>query len=159
MEPPPNFFSRSIAYVIARICMFFRPICTITDGETDAAVEMIQAPSRMEKRIYQRFHASRTGQRTQKAPVETTLKSYSPASFVATTLLRAYQGRSTNIARISFIVKEEQSVSPEDTICEECAKAHYDKIPHQNVFFERAVNISLTILYNFKDSRSNNSVV
>jgi hypothetical protein len=42
IEPPPNCFSRVIAYVIAyviaHICMFFRLICTITDGKTDAAV-------------------------------------------------------------------------------------------------------------------------
>jgi hypothetical protein len=51
IEPPPNSFSRAIAYVIeyviARICMFGRHICTITDGETDAAVEMITAKSRV----------------------------------------------------------------------------------------------------------------
>jgi hypothetical protein len=70
IAPPPYCFSRLIAYVMARISMFFRPICTITDGKTDAAVEMIQAPSGMEKRIHLRFHASRTGHRTQKAPVE-----------------------------------------------------------------------------------------
>jgi hypothetical protein len=77
IEPPPNCFSCVIAYVMARICMFFRPICTTTDGKTDAALEMIQAPSRMEKQIHLRFHASRTGQRTQKAPVETTLYKFS----------------------------------------------------------------------------------
>jgi hypothetical protein len=37
----------AIKYVIARICMFGRQICTITDGETDATVEIIQAQSRI----------------------------------------------------------------------------------------------------------------
>jgi hypothetical protein len=53
--------------------MLGRQICTITDGETDAAVEMIQAQSRMEKRIHLRFCALWTGQLMQKAPLETTL--------------------------------------------------------------------------------------
>jgi hypothetical protein len=54
------------AYVMARICVHGWHTCTITDGETDASVEMIQAQSRMAKRIHLRFCASRTGQRTQK---------------------------------------------------------------------------------------------
>jgi hypothetical protein len=58
---------------MARICMFFTPISTITDRKTDAAVEMNQAPSRMEKQIHLHFHASRTGQRKKKASMETTL--------------------------------------------------------------------------------------
>jgi hypothetical protein len=33
----------------ARICMLGRPICSITDGETDAVEEMIQAQSGMKK--------------------------------------------------------------------------------------------------------------
>jgi hypothetical protein len=70
---PPNCFFRAIVYVIARICMFGRHIGTITDRETDAAVEMIQAQSRMKKRIHLRYCKSRTGQRTKKEPVETTL--------------------------------------------------------------------------------------
>jgi hypothetical protein len=72
-ELPFSRFYRAIAYVMAHIHMFGRQICTITDGETDALVEMIQAQLRMAKRIYLRFCASRTGRRTQKAPVETTL--------------------------------------------------------------------------------------
>jgi hypothetical protein len=35
--------------------MFGRQICTITDGKTDAAVEMIQGQSWTEKRIHMRF--------------------------------------------------------------------------------------------------------
>jgi hypothetical protein len=63
-------FARAIAHVIARICEFFSPI---TDGETDAAVEMIQLLSQMEKGIHLRFHTSRTGQQTQKVNVEKAL--------------------------------------------------------------------------------------
>jgi hypothetical protein len=39
----PNLYCRAIA----RICMFGRPICTITDWKTNSAVEMIQVQSRM----------------------------------------------------------------------------------------------------------------
>jgi hypothetical protein len=42
--------------------------------ETDASVKMIEAQSRMAKRIHLRFEALRTRKRPQKAPMETTLK-------------------------------------------------------------------------------------
>jgi hypothetical protein len=47
---PLNRFFRAIAYVIARIiCMIGSQICTIMDGETDVAVEMIKAKPRAEE--------------------------------------------------------------------------------------------------------------
>jgi hypothetical protein len=49
IAPPPNSFSRARSRDCARIFMFCRQICPITHGETDAAVEMIRAQSRMEK--------------------------------------------------------------------------------------------------------------
>jgi hypothetical protein len=52
--------------VKARIWVFVSPIYTITDREKDAAVEMIQAQSRMKKRIHLRFCTSRTGRDAQK---------------------------------------------------------------------------------------------
>jgi hypothetical protein len=63
IAPPPNGFSRAIAYVIVRIYMLGRQICTITDGKTEVAVAMMVAQSRMEKWIRLRFCALRTSVR------------------------------------------------------------------------------------------------
>jgi hypothetical protein len=71
IPPPHNSFYR--ARDCARIFIFGGQICTITDGETDALVEMIRDQSRMEKRIHLRIWASWTGQQTQKVLIEMTL--------------------------------------------------------------------------------------